>query len=181
MFPFGRKSKLQRLLKELQIEIVAEALKFSVEVSDELERSFGRQGNQTILYMDALVFCVYSLGCYAHSDSLWKTVYEPTVLEMSRFFGKMIGSIKPELATESEAEWLNSLNIRRRELSKASSFHGENARDKNSVYWLAACAISANVGETENSWFELVIRTNLMKAIINLNFGQRVKAMNELL
>jgi hypothetical protein len=183
MLPFGRKAKLQKLLKELQIDIVSEALKFSVEIQTKGRELAARDVSQTILNMDALIFLVYALGKYLerYSERLMTTVFDATVIDISRLFGKMIGSIRPELAAQSEAEWLYSLDMRSREFSNASSFSGQSTRDKNSVCWLMASAISSNVGEANNTLFELVIETNLMKAIGNLNIGQRVEVMNELL
>src|SRR6202050_2155915 len=182
MFPFGRKAKLQKLLKELQIDILAEALKFSVEIQNEGRALAEWDVSQEVLIMDALVFLVYALGRFLerYSDKLMTIIFDVTVVDISRLFGQMIGSMKPEIETQSEVEWVNSLHIRSREF-KGFSFSGESAKDKNSVYWLMASAISANVGETNNAMLELVVRTNLMKAGANLNIRPRVKAMDELL
>jgi hypothetical protein len=189
LFPFGRKAKLQKLLKELQIDIAAEGVKIGGGIKEDLER-FGGQGNEALLTMEALVFLVYALGRHStyYSDDFVRTIYYPTVLDISRLFGRMIGAFKPELATQSEETWLTHLHIRAHEFDKASNFHGENGEDKNSVYWLAASAISFSVGECENRlgeydnrFFEMMIRTRLMKAILTLKFADRVQAMHELL
>jgi hypothetical protein len=120
MLPFGRKAKLQKLLKELQIDIVSEALKFSVEIQTKGRELAARDVSQTILNMDALIFLVYALGKYLerYSERLMTTVFDATVIDISRLFGKMIGSIRPELAAQSEAEWLYSLDmIERRDVA----------------------------------------------------------------
>jgi hypothetical protein len=182
MFPFGRKAKLQKLLKELQVDIVGEALTFTVNVQESFKEVVGREISQMVLNMGALVFLVYVLGRFSArcSESLMNIVFDPTVLDISRLFGKMIGSIKPELAKTYEAEWLNMLNIRSVNYSKAT-FAGESWYDKNSLFSLAASEIAADVGEADHVGLNEPIKSALLNAIKHLNFEPRLKAMQELL
>ena len=182
LFPFGRKAKLQKLLKELQNDIVGEALKFSEAVQSRHEEMLGRQVSQMVLTMGALVFLVYVLGRYAarYSERLMSITFDPTVSDISRLFGKMIGAFKSEDATLSEAAWLNMLNLRSAEYSEAP-WAREGAHDKSSLFTIAACGISADVDQGDNPLIKTLIENGLMNAVINLNFGPRLKSMAELL
>jgi hypothetical protein len=74
-----------------------------------------------LLTTGALVFLVYVLGRYSarYSESLMNIAFDPTVSDISRLLGKMIGAFKPEDATTGVAVWVSMLNFRSLEYSKA--------------------------------------------------------------
>jgi hypothetical protein len=101
--------------------------------------------------MGALVFLVYVLGRYSarYSESLMNIAFDPTVSDISRLLGKMIGAFKPEDATTGVAVWVSMLNFRSLEYSKAP-WAREGAHDKNNLFTIAACGIAVDVDGTND-------------------------------
>jgi hypothetical protein len=100
IFPLGRQSKLKNLLKGLQIEIAAEALKFSSDVQSQYAEkisamneelcageSSSSEPNQMILNLGALSLFVHALDRVSFrpgSEKLRETILDDTALELSR-------------------------------------------------------------------------------------------------
>jgi hypothetical protein len=135
-----------------------------------------------LLTTGALVFLVYVLGRYSarYSESLMNIAFDPTVSDISRLLGKMIGAFKPEDATTGVAVWVSMLNFRSLEYSKAP-WAREGAHDKNNLFTIAACGIAVDVDGTNDPLLVTLIENGLMNAVINLNFEPRLKSMQKLL
>lgn len=179
-----RAAEFKKLREELQAAITAEALHFSCDVKSKYEGKMGGQLNQMLLNLGALSFFVYALSQVSyrrHGEVLRETIYDPTMLELSRLHGKMIGALTPARASGAEEFVLDHLNIRgMRYYTGSSSFLGQSVEDKESALWVAACAISEDVGHPKDIFLPLIIKIELMRGIKNLNLAQRVKAMEEL-
>jgi TPR repeat protein len=176
--------EIEKLRKELQSKIAAESLKFSGDVKSQYEGKIGSdQLNQMILNIGALSFFVHALDRFSfrpHSETLRTTIHLDTALALSRLYGKMIGAINPKLAGTAEQDTLNNMDLRGSQYAEAPSLVGESGNDRNGAVWLAACAISEDVDHPKNLLLIVLIKNRLMQGLINLNLGQRIEAIEEL-
>lgn len=180
LFPFDRKSRFKKLLKELQTEIIAETVKFSGDV----KAQYYDELNQTVLSLGALGFFVHVLDRISFrrdSDVLREAVFEPTAYELVRLFGNWIGSVDPKLAETAEEETLNHVNLRGSEYGEADSFLGASGWDTSSAVWLAANTIAADVGCPKQGILVMLIQKRLMQGLIELNLPERVRVIETLL
>jgi hypothetical protein len=179
IFSFNRKLKLKKLLKELQVDITAEAAKFSGTVQSSITPYYG-EPNQGVLMLGSLGFFLHALDRLSfrpNNEALRETVFDPSVRELSRLFAKMAGALNPKLAATAEDDTLNYVERRGSEYWEAAGLLGSGPEDRSSALWLAACTIAADVGNPRQAAPVLIIQNGLLRGLSALKFPERVSRL----
>ena len=205
MFEFGNKSRIKREIKELHITMVAQAIKFTTGVTDNFDGFIGQhekpsyrllfsQGaptvhsthlNQFVLAMEGMAFFLHSLSRMSfrpNNDKLRETVFDPSVHETARLFGKMFGSLSDEIdAKAAENCLLDLISKRELEYAQMPSLLGKTEDDRQSAVSAASSTIAESVGRPKHAVLYMAIRLELLRAFTEMDLVARVKRIEAIL
>jgi hypothetical protein len=171
---FGRKGRLQKAIRALEVSLASAPLKFATETLDEYEQlndqiglesgepQFARVAmtetsrgpnshfNQMILTLEGLCFFCHMLNrstFRAGSETLREKVLDPVVVAGAKLHAEMIATIwDGEGNPPSTDDILSHINEREEQYASAAQFMGENAEDQTSVIGIAPGIIAWPTG-----------------------------------
>ena len=191
-------AKLKRLLKDLQIGIIGQTIGSAADIAEEFDKfATGRASypllfsnrppkvatthiNQIVLSLGVLGFFIHAvdrLSFRQNSENLREAIFDPTAIELSKWFGESLGNTHPELASTAKQDALSYLNASGLQYSKASTLLGKIEDDKNSAVWIAACNIASDLNHPNRQLLVLLIKVRLIEGLVELNLANRVKAL----
>lgn len=203
MFKFGKKSRIEREVADLEMVLVAQAVKFATFIAKAIDNMVGESeqptyrllfsegpptvefshANQMALAIEGLGFFVHSLNRVSfrpNSETLREIIYDPSVLQIVHLFAKMIGALSKELDTKTaEAGVLNLISERELQYAKKPFLLGKSPDDRQSAVWDASRTIAEAVGRPKHLLLIQVILSELLRALEEMDLAARVKRVEE--
>jgi hypothetical protein len=195
---FGRKGRLRKAIRELEVSLASAPLKFATEVLDEYEQLNDQMGlengepqfarvavteasrgpnshlNQMVLMLEGLCFFCHLLNrstFRASSEALREVVLDPIVVAGARLHAEMIAAIwEGEGNPPSTDEILSHINDREAQYAAAAQFMGENAEDKSSVVGIAPGIIADMADRSGNEALIALIRLCLLRQVADFDW-----------
>jgi hypothetical protein len=140
--------------------------------------------DQMVLFAGALSFFIHALDRASfrkQNETLREVIFDTTAIGLSDLYAKMIGKLNAKHTATAKEDLLSHINLRGLQYSEAPSLFGKSAEDRNSAVWLAACTIAEDIDYPKHAFSVLLIQTELMRALVELNIVERVKAIEVLL
>lgn len=195
-------------MRELQTCMVAQAINFAITVVEACDKFVGDSEppsyrllfsrtqpkaeantvshlNQLTLSMEAICFFLHALSCYAFrsdSEKLREAIFDPSVLAIAHLFATMIVSQAAELDVATlEDEILTLMNEREGRYGAAASLLGENRDDRQSAFAVAGPMIAQSLGRPRQAFLIQVLRTALLRALVEMKLPDRTEELEALL
>jgi hypothetical protein len=209
VFGLGKVSRLKTELKELQMAMVACAMKFSGAVSEGFEKFADQtnvpqyrilisRGQPTIghVYLDQMVLAVEGLAFIfnllsrssfrSEGETLRETVYDQTAHTIVELFAKMIKSQSEDKdIARLESSLLDLIQEREIHYAKLRSVIGESVIDEQTVLHMASLTIAEEVGypvdNPRNPYLVQIVRTELLRVIKDMAMPARIKRIEKLI
>jgi hypothetical protein len=172
IYPFNRKAKFEKLLRDLKAGVVGRTMGFAANVSEEIDKFtaqklFGWSGemptyarqfsigppktsrthvNQTLLFVGALSLFLHAidrLSFRQNNEALRAAILDPIVVSVSEMLAEILNKGGMNTTVNDTLLGVQALSLR---YAEAPTLAGTSAEDHNCALWLAARAIVEDTG-----------------------------------
>jgi hypothetical protein len=205
MFGIGKKRGPREELQELHRWIAASCIGFAATVTEAFEKSapVGEKPsydllfsngppkqtrchlNQMLLAVEGLCFFLHALDRLSYqrqNEKLRELVFDSSAAEMVRLFIELIrtqtGKNDPDVCEDGLIGWINE---RASQYGKAPALLGKDINDRNTVLWIASCAIAEAVNYPKHIILVLEIKNALTRELIEMDLANRLNRIAALL